>query len=427
MIYEAVSTHTGLVANEPYRKGLAYNERIGADERQARLGWTETLQVGRDGHVALALAERDGRAVRGLKVEGVLGRPCHQPLRRQARARRDGAGPLRGADGRGRRGQLADHARGARAGGRRADLPHAEAAMAQVTSTGGLRDCTRSARERRQRGCGRIRSRPCSRSRTCIAAAACAKSRRRLAALPGVTSARANLSARRVTAVHGAAGVNATDLVEALARAGFKAAELAEEAAGPAKPADRELLKRLGVAGFAAANIMLLSVSVWSGAAGDMTPSVQALFHWLSALIALPTVAYAGPAVLPLRRAGAARAPPQHGRADLARRDAGDGHEPLPDGARQRAGLFRRRRHAAVLPAGRPLSRPAHARARGGRGRQSHGPARRRPPRSSARTAPPSASAPACWSPACASSPSPASASPSTAACSTAAARSTRA
>jgi len=76
MIYSAVSTHTGLVANEPYRKGLAYNERIGADERQARLGWTETLEVGRDGHVTLALAERDGRAVRGLKVEGVLGRPA---------------------------------------------------------------------------------------------------------------------------------------------------------------------------------------------------------------------------------------------------------------------------------------------------------------------------------------------------------------
>jgi P-type Cu2+ transporter len=63
---------------------------------------------------------------------------------------------------------------------------------------------------------------------------------------------------------------------------------------GSPKPADRELLKRLGVAGFAAANIMLLSVSVWSGGAGDMTPAVQALFHWLSALIALPTVAYAG-------------------------------------------------------------------------------------------------------------------------------------
>ena len=41
MIYSAVSTHSGLVANEPYRKGLHYNERIAADERQARLGWTE--------------------------------------------------------------------------------------------------------------------------------------------------------------------------------------------------------------------------------------------------------------------------------------------------------------------------------------------------------------------------------------------------
>jgi Cu2+-exporting ATPase len=54
------------------------------------------------------------------------------------------------------------------------------------------------------------------------------------------------------------------------------------------------LLKRVGVAGFAAANIMLLSVSVWSGATGDLPPSAQSLFHWLSALIALPAVAYAG-------------------------------------------------------------------------------------------------------------------------------------
>ncbi len=115
-----------------------------------------------------------------------------------------------------------------------------------------------------------------------------------LAAVPGVVSARANLSAKRVTAVHGSAGVNAADLVDALARAGFTAAELTEEATDKAGAADREFLKRIGVAGFAAANIMLLSVSVWSGAAGDMSPAVQSLFHWLSALIALPAVAYAG-------------------------------------------------------------------------------------------------------------------------------------
>jgi Cu2+-exporting ATPase len=44
------------------------------------------------------------------------------------------------------------------------------------------------------------------------------------------------------------------------------------------------------VAGFAAMNVMLLSVSVWSGAEG----STRELFHWLSAAIALPAIGYSG-------------------------------------------------------------------------------------------------------------------------------------
>jgi nitrogen fixation protein FixH len=75
MIYSALSTHTGLVANEPYRKGLHYNERIAADVRQTKMGWVQTLVVSPDGRVSLTLAEPDGRAVRGLRIEGVLGRP----------------------------------------------------------------------------------------------------------------------------------------------------------------------------------------------------------------------------------------------------------------------------------------------------------------------------------------------------------------
>src|SRR5665648_1284351 len=39
---------------------------------------------------------------------------------------------------------------------------------------------------------------------------------------------------------------------------------------------------------------MLLSIAVWSGEGGDMDPAVAGLFRWLSALIALPTVVYAG-------------------------------------------------------------------------------------------------------------------------------------
>src|SRR5206468_12751546 len=51
-----------------------------------------------------------------------------------------------------------------------------------------------------------------------------------------------------------------------------------------------ELIRALAVAGFAASNIMLLSVSIWAGAEAE----TRDLFHWLSAIIALPALAYSG-------------------------------------------------------------------------------------------------------------------------------------
>ncbi len=115
-----------------------------------------------------------------------------------------------------------------------------------------------------------------------------------LLAVPGVVRARANLAMRRVTVEHENGKFDALPLISALERAGFSAAELAHEDDGSLAASNRDYLRRLAVAGFAAANIMLLSVSVWSGANGDMSPALQTLFHWLSALIALPAVAYAG-------------------------------------------------------------------------------------------------------------------------------------
>lgn len=115
-----------------------------------------------------------------------------------------------------------------------------------------------------------------------------------LLALPGVTTARANLTARRVSCEYDAATTTPDALITALEAAGYRAAELADDGADLMAARDADLLRRLGVAGFAAMNIMLLSVSVWSGAGGDMEHSLQGLFHWISALIALPAVAYAG-------------------------------------------------------------------------------------------------------------------------------------
>ena len=114
-----------------------------------------------------------------------------------------------------------------------------------------------------------------------------------LLTIDGVATARVNLSTRRVVAEHDVIRVTPEQMMSALETAGFRSAELTDANAG-SLPGDGDLTRRLGVAGFAAMNIMLLSVSVWSGAGGDMEKSVQTLFHWLSALIALPAVAYAG-------------------------------------------------------------------------------------------------------------------------------------
>ena len=112
-----------------------------------------------------------------------------------------------------------------------------------------------------------------------------------LHALPGVTSARVNLTLRRVS-VEAAAEVTAASLIPALARLGYEAHEL-DAGTLSATDTDRhgqELLMRLGVAGFAMMNVMLLSVAVWSGA----EEATRQMFHWISAMIALPTVAFAG-------------------------------------------------------------------------------------------------------------------------------------
>ncbi len=113
------------------------------------------------------------------------------------------------------------------------------------------------------------------------------KVERALGAVPGVASARANLTARTIAVDH-TLQAEIPDLIAALAGAGF-AAQPREDVIEPPS-ASRELLAPLAVAAFACMNVMLLSVSVWSGADG----STRDLFHWLSALIGVPAILYAG-------------------------------------------------------------------------------------------------------------------------------------
>ncbi len=112
---------------------------------------------------------------------------------------------------------------------------------------------------------------------------------RALNAVSGVQDARVNLTLKRAL-IQAAPDVRAADLIPVLDRAGYEAHELDPGAlsATQTDKAGRDLLMRLAVAGFASMNVMLLSVSVWSGA----TDATRDMFHWISAAITLPAIAF---------------------------------------------------------------------------------------------------------------------------------------
>lgn len=108
-----------------------------------------------------------------------------------------------------------------------------------------------------------------------------------LGELPDVEHARLNLSTRRVTVKW--RGDTPPPLIETLAAAGYSA-HLFEPGEDQSDPQLSRLIRSLGVAGFCAMNIMLLSVSIWSGA----DPATRQAFHWISAALALPALLYSG-------------------------------------------------------------------------------------------------------------------------------------
>lgn len=124
-----------------------------------------------------------------------------------------------------------------------------------------------------------------------------------LAALPGVMSARANLTTRSVAIAWQGSGTDAGIIHDALAAVGFDAVPLDNAAQDDAaRRESRGLVTRMAVAGFASANVMLLSVSVWSGAEA----ATRDLLHWISALIALTDGGLCGTTILCVGLAGRA-------------------------------------------------------------------------------------------------------------------------
>ncbi|CDO59015.1 Type cbb3 cytochrome oxidase biogenesis protein CcoI; Copper-translocating P-type ATPase [Candidatus Phaeomarinobacter ectocarpi] len=113
--------------------------------------------------------------------------------------------------------------------------------------------------------------------------------------LEGVANGRLNLSTKRLTVVFEQAMVRPREIVSAIVGAGYGARPYDPKTLETQQARDeKELITCVGVAGFAAANVMLLSVSVWAGHSGGMEAATRDMFHWISGLIAMPAIAYAG-------------------------------------------------------------------------------------------------------------------------------------
>jgi Cu2+-exporting ATPase len=113
--------------------------------------------------------------------------------------------------------------------------------------------------------------------------------------LSDLVEARVNLTSRRLRLRWHGGPDRAEALVRKTQNLGFRVVPFHPRDLNSATDKEgRYLLRCVAVAGFAAANVMLLSVAVWAGLATDMGPATRSLLQWVSALIALPAIVYAG-------------------------------------------------------------------------------------------------------------------------------------
>lgn len=115
---------------------------------------------------------------------------------------------------------------------------------------------------------------------------------RRLNAEAGVIDAVVNLSARKLRLKWDNREIKLSQLMHYLGQIGYAAVPFDPEAAeGQIKRQNRQLLFRLSFAGFAAMNLMWISIALYTGADEG---KYKELFYWLGLGLSTPTLLYSG-------------------------------------------------------------------------------------------------------------------------------------
>lgn len=93
-VYLATDTHTGVVTEQAYQKGLNYNETVAAVEAQEALGWSSNIEYQSDGELVFTLSD-DAQPLTGAEIIAEFTRPTHNGVDFSVPLQESGAGAYR--------------------------------------------------------------------------------------------------------------------------------------------------------------------------------------------------------------------------------------------------------------------------------------------------------------------------------------------
>lgn len=77
-IVKALESHSGVVQDNPYKRGLEYNKILEKHEKEKLLGWVGQASVADNQTLVYLLNDKDGNAVHGAKVTVQMLRPAQK-------------------------------------------------------------------------------------------------------------------------------------------------------------------------------------------------------------------------------------------------------------------------------------------------------------------------------------------------------------
>jgi len=120
-----------------------------------------------------------------------------------------------------------------------------------------------------------------------------------LAGMEGIVRSEVNLVHHRLLLQWQPERISLPDVMRRLAALGYAAIPFnIESIEGKLRDQNRQLLFRMGFAGFAAMNIMWISIALYAGAFSGISGEFRQFFYWVSCAIATPVLLYSGGPIL---------------------------------------------------------------------------------------------------------------------------------